>query len=69
MSAAEKLRALEQFDYLSAVTEIAALFPEIVAVVERLEHLIYDNGTRSRQQMWRDAESALVALDKKLSQP
>lgn len=43
--------------------------PEVIVVVERLEHLIYDNGTRSRQQMWRDAESALVALEEKLSQP
>ncbi len=42
------------------------ILPQIVAVVEMTERLIFDNGTRSRQQMWRDAEAALISLEESL---
>ena len=70
MTASAKLRALDEAiradrDHPdnSAQNEVLNAIPLIADCLEQQERLIFDNGTRSRQQMWRDSEAALLKLE------
>lgn len=71
MTASERLRELaaKTDDPLWAsevqqgwLIDVGNALPLIADCIEQQERLIFDNGTRSRQQMWRDSEAALLRL-------